>query len=394
MAQTSPPTDQRAGVRPIAFAIDAGGILSQPVSLKVRPEDLTRTEPSRLTVHQTLGHGGTAGWVDNFGAGLPTLTISGHTGWRANGINGEDGAQAFETLNSLVSHEYHAWKQAAIDSGMDPASVKLLFIDMLDGFAWSVAPTSFVLRRSKSRPLLFQYNIGLQAVDTAIDSPFKLVPQLGGVTAGLESLTGAIAALEVATSSIKSLVESAVSYVDSGLLPIANVIKSYVAISLHVYRLVGSAVAAVQNGFTSVANRLIGIAGDLAKIGVNVFRTISAIANLPNDIKHKIMRVGSAFNEVSCILSNSLRPRKTYDNYDGMFGASNCSSTTGGRPDSPYANVNAFKLMQPTPDPLRLGTAAQSSSSILRASDPVLAPMLLQEVSRHLGNVVDGVEFA
>lgn len=393
MATTSPPTDQRAAVRPIAFAIDAVGVLSQPVVLKVRPEDLTRTEPSRITVHQTLGRG-PVGWVDNFGAALPTITIAGHTGWRAGGVNGEDGAQAFETLNSLVMHEYHGFKQAAIDTGLDPASVKLIFIDMLDGFTWNVAPTSFVLRRSKSRPLLFQYNIGLQAVSTSVDNPFVLLPNLGGVVSGLSSLTGAISVLSQLASSVKAMVESAVSFVDAALLPIAGVVNSFVAMSVQVYSIVGSAVSAVQNGFTSVANRLIGIAGDVAKIGVNVFRTISAIGNLPNDVKHQVMRVGAAFNELSCILSNSLRPRETYQDYDGMFGASNCSSTTGGRPDSAYSNSNAFKLMQPAPDPLKLSTASQSSSAILRRMDPVLAPMPLQEVSRHLANILDGVEFA
>ena len=109
------PTDQRAGVRPISFLLDAGGSLSDPVMLKVRPEDLTRTEPSRITVHQTLGRD-RSGWADNFGAGLPTVTIAGHTGWRDTGT-GEDGVKAFERLNTLVMQSYHAARQAAISVG-------------------------------------------------------------------------------------------------------------------------------------------------------------------------------------------------------------------------------------------------------------------------------------
>jgi hypothetical protein len=149
-----------------------------PVTLKVRPEDLTRTEPSRVSVHQTLGRV-VNGWADNFGEGLPSVTIAGTTGWRTSAASGEDGAQAFETLNRLVVHEYHEAKQAAIDSGMDPATVKLLFVDMLDGFTWNVAPMNFVLRRSKSRPLLFQYNIVLQAISTDIDNPLRILRKPG-----------------------------------------------------------------------------------------------------------------------------------------------------------------------------------------------------------------------
>lgn len=390
MAETNAPTDQRAPVRPIAFALDAGGILSVPVQLNVRPEDLTRTEPSRTTVHQTMGRD-VAGWVDNFGEGLPTLTLSGHTGWRSGGVRGEDGAQHFETLNSLVQHDYHRAKQAAIDTGINPAAVKLLFIDMLDDFAWSVTPTTFVLRRSKSRPLLFQYNISLQAVDTSIDSPFTLFPQLGSVTAGLGSFGGALSSLEALSGSIKGWVDKAVSFVDSALLPISGTVQKFLGVSLAVYRIVGSTVASVQNGFTKLANSRIALARDISQIGVNVFRTIAAIRNLPGNIKSQIARVASAFNEMLCILSNSLRPRQTYDDYDGLFGASNCSSTTGGRPGSAYANTNAFKMIQPTPDPMRLGTVAQSSAGILKATDPVLSPMPLPEVNRNLGNFVDGI---
>lgn len=385
----SPPTDQRAQVRPIAFALDAGGVLSKPLTLKVRPEDLTRTEPSRLTVHQTLGRE-TAGWVDNFGEGLPTVTIAGHTGWRATTDNGQDGADAFSDLNNLVTHGYHAQKQRAIDMGLDPANVKLLFIDMLDGFTWNVAPTSFVLRRSKSRPLLFQYNITLQAISTSIDNPFTLVPSLGGIAAGLAGLDGVLSFLGGIAGSVKGWVSAAVTGANSFLAPFANTVHSFVLLTGKIFSIVRDTVGAVKNGFTTVANSLIGIARDFAQIGANVFRTISAIAGLPQDIKHGLMRVAGAFNEAICLFSNSLRARGAYADYDGLYGASNCSSTTGGRSASAYAGVNSFSLMQPIALPVTLSSASITSTAELKRMDPVLTPMPLPDVSRHLDNVVSG----
>ena len=157
---TTPPTSQRSGLRPISFVLDNGGSIGSPVILKVRPEDLTRNEPARATVNQTLGRE-VSGWVDHFGEGLPSVSISGHTGWRDVAGSGVDGARAFDQLNQLVAHDFPAAKQAAIDRGSDPADVKLLFVDMLDDFAWSVVPTTFTLRRNKSSPLLYRYNISL-----------------------------------------------------------------------------------------------------------------------------------------------------------------------------------------------------------------------------------------
>lgn len=393
MAQTSPPTSQQASYRPIAFALDAGGNLSAPISLKIRPEDLTRTEPSRIAVHQTLGRE-TSGWVDNFGPGLPTVNISGHTGWRATQLEGQDGVQAFESLNKMVMVDYHAEKQRAIDTGRDPATVKLIFIDMLDYFTWNVAPMNFVLRRSKSRPLLIQYNISMQAVSTNIDDTFSFDSFGGGRAGGLDSLFGALDTLRGLSDQIKSLVNDAVAFVDAALAPIAQVISTFVALSYEVFSIVASTVASVRNGFSSVANNLIGMAGDVAKIGTNVFRTIAAVANLPGDVKRDLMKVGAAFNEVSCILSNSLKPQGSYEDYDGLFGASNCSSTTGGRPESPYLGTNPFKQMQPEPAPVALSSAALASVNIVGRMDPVLQPMPLQEISRHLGVISAGLEFA
>jgi hypothetical protein len=391
MATTTPPTDQRAGVRPIAFVLDNAGAIGSPVTLPIRPEDLTRNEPSRVAVHQTLGRT-VSGWADNFGEGLPSVTIAGHTGWGAGGR--PDGVKAFTDLNKLVQHDYHAAKQAAIDGGRDPAAVKLIFVDMLDDFCWSVAPTQFILRRSKSRPLLFQYNITLQAVSTSVDDPLVLLPNSGGFTAGMTALGGVLGKLESFVGKIKAMVSTAVGYISGVLSPIASAAHQFMSVSTSVFRLTSDAVGAIAGGASAVTNNLIGIAGDLAKTGVNVFRTLSAITGLPSQLKADLSKVAGAFNEVLCIFKNSLKAKQLYEDYSPLYGASNCSSTTGGNPASIYADRNAFDLIQATGRPVSLSGAAISSMSSLSRSDPVLAPMPVAEMARHLNNVAAGVVLA
>jgi hypothetical protein len=391
MLATAPPTDQRAGVRPIAFLLNDGGSFGAPVALKVRPEDLQRTEPSRIAVTQTLGRT-TSGWADNFGAGLPSCTISGHTGWRAGGVSGEDGAQHFVTLHDVVMPRYHAAKQAMIERGGDPTAVKLLFVDMLDGFCWNVAPMNFQLRRSRNRPLLFQYNLQLQAIATDIDNPLRILPFLGNIPAGLGALGGVLDALWGFALNVQGWVGQALNLVDRALAPIASIVRKFVEVSASVLGAVQTTMVALRNGISGVANRLIGIAGGIAQVGINVFRTISSINGLPAHLKAALSRVGSAYNEALCILRNSLRPRKTYDDYDGLYGASNCSSTTGGRPGSAYANMNAFDLMQIERGPVEINSAAMASVSALNRGDPVLAPIPLPEIGRHLENINGGVQ--
>lgn len=390
MSTKTAPTDQRAGVRPIAFVLQDYWAFGEPVTLNIRPSDLTRTEPSRVTVHQTLGRS-LQGWADDFGAGLPSVTIAGHTGWRTSSGSGMDGVEAFEKLNSLITKEFHALKQSAIDTGIDPDTVKLLFVDMLDGFYWIVTPIVFALQRSRSQPLLMKYNIQLQAIATDIDNPLVLLPQGSNVAAGLGALDKAISKLKSFAGKIQEWVGKAVAFKDKLLGPVAAVIKKFTDLSTAIFSAVDTAVSSVKNGVSSFANSLIGIAGSIAQVGVNVFRTISSIASLPGHLKSAIGRVAGAFNEVVCIFKNSLKPQKTYEDYTGLYGASNCSSTTGGRQGSAYSNMNAFDLMQPVKGPVQVSAAAMAAISSLNRGDPVLSPMSIGEIGRNLNIMNDGI---
>jgi len=387
-----PPTDQRAGVRPISFYFidptSGGG--NTFVTLNIRPEDLTRTSPSRLAVHQTLGRDA-SGWVDNFGAGLDSITIAGHTGWRTAYGTGMDGAAAFEALNQLINVDYHRAKQDAIDSGIAPDSVQLIFNDTLDGFTLPVAPGPFVLRRSKSRPLLFQYNIALQAIAKEIEPVEILTPNFGNPANGVIDLDTTLKELTGFEPKIKGWLDEALAGVDGLIGGVSDSISGFVGMTNGVLGTVLSVVKDTKSLSTGVANRLIGVASSLASVGLNVFRVVNSVSGISDDIKSKIGQVAAAYNEVLCILSNSLRPRKVYEQYTGLYGASNCSSTTGGSPISPYAGLNVFSLMAPDKDLVTLSGAALSGISTLSGMDSVLAPLPMNEIGRMTDMITSGV---
>ncbi len=392
MFMSNRPTDQRAGVKPIAFVLQTPSGLNSPVTLKLRPEDFTREEPMRSNVTQTLGRG-VQGWEDQFGEGLPKLSINGHTGWRTAQGSGEDGAQAFETLNELVAHKYPQAKQQAIDNGQDPRQVKLLYVDMLNNFTWVVSPSTFILKRSRSRPLLFQYTINLQCIDTDIDNPLMILPFSGSIFSGLKALNNVVKTIEDMGKEIEGWIKAAVDLKDAAIAPFAATVRAFTESSNRIFNTVNSVIAAGQNAINGTANDLIGIAHDVARVGVNLNRTLSNIVNIPDDIKQSFMRISGAYQEVVCIFKNSLKPRKTYKNYDGLYGASNCSSTTGGSSQSLYVDSNAFALMDDKKSPVQLSSSAASSVSELGNNDPVMAPKDVAELNRHLTNINNGITY-
>lgn len=390
MFTTTAPTDQRAGVKPIAFTLQTATTISSPVTLKIRPEDLNRTEVQRVTANQTLGRG-VIGWADHFGEGLPSLNISGHTGWRTAGGSGEDGAQAFETLNTLIMKSYPEAVQDAINQGRDPQQVRLIFVDMLDDFSWVVVPQQFVLRRSKSRPLLFQYTMQFQCIATDLENPTMIVPFSGSIFSGLKSLNGVIDQIEGFGSDIESWIHTAVGIKDAVLAPIATTVHAFNQSANRIFRAVNSVISTGKNAINGTANDLINIAHDVAKVGMNVSRTIAAIQGIPQDIQHAIQRVGGAYSEAFCIFNNSLKPRKVYQNYEGLFGASNCSSTTGGNQPSQYINTNAFTLLNDREQPVTITVDASAAISELGNADPVLRPTPLAEINRQLTTATNGI---
>ena len=274
------PSSQTASSCPISFVLDDAmtGALDV-VTLAIRPEDLSRQEPSRLSVQQTLG----GAWADSFGAGLPQISISGTTGWhRMYGSGREvpgqqdhaDGQMRFQQLRDAVFARWHDSRALAVASGLDPNGVKLIFADGLHGTTHLVAPVSFTLRRSRSRPLLTQYQIAMVALGdidelvllSTIPSVLDFVAKGPLQAAGLKSLAAS-------SNKILGYINQVSSWISAN---VAGPVKAFMRTTASIY----SSVMAGVGSINGVADQLILVARDASKAGENIFHSLAAIAGL------------------------------------------------------------------------------------------------------------------
>ncbi|MEX3764457.1 hypothetical protein [Paraburkholderia phenoliruptrix] len=378
----STPSSQKADVKPISFLLADLNTGTNPteLTLYVRPEELTHTSPARQSVQQTLG----GAWGDVFGAGVDTINISGNTGWRQ-GADAKDGVQRFLDLKSTVLDQWIVQRAAAYKLGRDPSKVQLWFVDTLDQFAGVVIPGQVVLRRSKSRPLLLQYQIPLTVVSDKIgsyDSSPAILSADEKQSLGLTSLLDSI-------NSITKFMKGISSWINSTILA---PVQAFTAATTKVFNAVKAAVSATLG----IGKSLMNVASSLALAGANIFNTISAVMQLPGQIMAQVMALSSAYTNVFCLLKNAISVKNMYQDYSPLFGASNCSSTSGGSPLSVYRDVNPFYKVVPGAgtSAVTLTTSAQSSLASLSKTDPVLAPMSATELAAHVSAVNDGMAVA
>lgn len=385
---TFTPQSQKADTRPISFLlVDQTGpdpiSPSRSVTLYIRPEELTRPEPSRALVPQTL----TGAWLDNFGEGLAPINISGHLGWRrSDGTDGLDGEGRFRALREKVYVDWHARQKDAVRAGRDPGQVKLIFADALDGFAVVVAPLTFTLRRSRSRPLLMQYQISLIVLDQNIDQRVENPSSLGVLgdlqPMGLDSL---IRSVDQITERIKTIQND----IDR---TIAAPVAKFMQTTARLYRSVDGAIRAADG----VAGSLITVARLTSQAGLNIFRTAAAIVGIPALAKARLMQIAGAYSNIFCVLRNAINQQLFVPDYSPLFGSSNCSSTNGGRPPSPLSGVNPFYLVSPTTSasPVAVTSGAQRNLQMLAANDVVLSPLTTQQLGDAVTQITDGLVVA
>lgn len=382
-----PPSTQKADYRPISFVLDDQTTGSPPVSvnLAIRPEDLTRTDQSRLNVQQTLG----GAWGDNFGPGIPQIMISGTTGWRRGVADGLDGSERFTQLYEQVYQGWHQGRQNAIASGQDPDKVQLVFADALDNMAVVVTPNTFVLRRSKSRPLLFQYQIAMTVVDQSLDLVSYLQNSSGGFldadimqSIGLDSFSQSM-------TDLAGYAASVAGYVDAS---IAGAVNGFLSRSMSVF---GTVMSAVSAGSSSVGP-IVGIGQLVAGAGITVFRTLAAIGAATTAGLGCIMGIVGAITNIWCLIKNALNLQIYIPDYAALFGASNCSSTSGGSPISVFANSNPFYSIIPVADalPIQLTQGAQVNLATLAGNDPVLSPLSTSSLGTALTTINAGMSIS
>ena len=379
--------NQKAEERPISFVLH-NMVSGDPVEVRlvIRPEDLTRTDASRLTTTQTLG----GAWADNFGKGVPTVQIAGHTGWGAG--DRPDGLAEFQRLYETIFVAWHRERDALLKRGLDPAMVKLIFADKLDDFTWVVAPQNFVLKRNRSRPLLSQYQINLTWLSDDVSDVMSALSASGAAGLLDELEKGGLESLLSSIEKIGAFIESEVTSV---LGPIRAAFDKVVALTAKVLQAVTRVVNTVKGVIGAVTNGLLGIATSLTRAAANVTNMVMSVMSLPQQIKAQFQRVASAFNNAFCVLRNVFRRRAFLSNYDDLYGASNCSSTAGGRPISRYATANPFPVYFPDKTSgVSVTSSAQASLVKLNNADPVLQPLTVRQLGSELSAVATGVAVA
>ncbi|AYP68593.1 hypothetical protein EalM132_00081 [Exiguobacterium phage vB_EalM-132] len=142
-----PQSDGVNTIKRIEFAY--GG---KSYKFKLNPEEYEQDEPNRANVTQTKA----GAWIDEFGAGVPIISMRGTTGL-SDGKKNTAGFQKFKELRDLIRNVYNR-----VQPGQSiPASKEMHFYNYTDGEYWVVTPITFKLTRTVARPLLYSYDITL-----------------------------------------------------------------------------------------------------------------------------------------------------------------------------------------------------------------------------------------
>lgn len=377
------PPSQR--YRRIGFLLQGGTGGYVRFDFAIRPEDLTVTEPSRMQVMQTLG----GAWADAFDRGVASINLAGHNGWRGGVfVSGED---LFLALRDTVFVEWHNRRRQAAEQGTDPDQVKLFFIDTLDSINALVAPKQFVLRRSKASPLLMKYQITLLVLDDG-----------GGSLGLLDSIVSAISnplrwvSAQTGLGNILVTLDSTVRGAANAVGSIGAAIRRFGTLGASAIQAVRSVAEDSRGVFEGegAAVRAAGLA--VTRAGQNAFSALAADQLLTSTNRAALMAAAAQFGDARCTIANGYQVGTTFPAFDGLFGASNCSSTGGGRPWSPYAVTGT----SPLPALFPAGTGRVSITSGGRAAltelggDPLDMVGDTARIGRLLAEAADGTAIA
>ncbi len=152
-------------------------------ALLINPEELILQVPARVGYRDTL----LGAFSDNFGGlGISKLNIKGHTGWNTRLIEGSyvDGKQAYDDLYHQIYKKYYELQQQQVKNNKDPEQIELIFVDTLDDLIFKVQMDNFILRRNRSKPLLFQFDISMTILkDLKTDIPPPLDKEFAALIA-------------------------------------------------------------------------------------------------------------------------------------------------------------------------------------------------------------------
>ena len=131
----------------------------------INPQELSVSYKNRVGVTQTLG----GHWVDKYGTGLPEITFSGITGYKA-GKEADEGYNKYKELKQLIHTVFSTENNLRTNQDITP----MRFYNFTDEDYWDIIPTDFSVQRSVSNPLIFKYSFkayGIKNMDNPTNSP-------------------------------------------------------------------------------------------------------------------------------------------------------------------------------------------------------------------------------
>lgn len=174
-----------AGLRnqqmPFMFEVWNAGALAERFILPINPEEYRLQHQPKANVIQTKG----GAWEDNFGNGLPTISIRGTFGYLGSlpggggrTVNGVQlcGQELFKELERIFL-EFYALFGADGNAGTSRDRPTLRFYNFTDEHYWVAQVKTFDLLRSIQRRNLYQYSlqlVGLAAADSAAAAKYYL----------------------------------------------------------------------------------------------------------------------------------------------------------------------------------------------------------------------------
>jgi len=376
--------NQKAEARPISFILHNLATGASPVELKlvIRPEDLSVPYQSRITANQTMG----GVWLDDFGRGVPSVSLSGHTGWGAGAR--KNGFEAYKALHNLIFKEWHIQRASALRHGLDADDVKLIYADHLDDITWVMAPNTFLLKRNKSRPLLSQYQISLLWLSDDVSDTVEALDELNR---SRSTNTNEMAAASLQVSLVK-INEARASGMTASLGSAQREYDNLLTLTSTTLESVNTSLATGLSVMEATNRSVFDVATRLTKAVLNITNTLISTIAFPQIMMARFLRLASSLRNAYCLLSNVLSQQQTIPNYAGLYGSSNCSSTAGGSPVSIYDTANPFSAIQPNIQPASMISGAASNAlSGAGGIDPVLNPITTDDASRLMGTVNSGV---
>ncbi|MDR3519155.1 MAG: hypothetical protein P4M00_25445 [Azospirillaceae bacterium] len=378
---TTPPAQKD---RPISFYLTGGGASPSLVDLVIRPEELARTEPSRLHIQETLG----GAWADSFDRGVAGITLSGTTGWR--GGSAGSGEDQFAKLRETVFQGWHDRRAAAIANGIDPEDVELFFIDSLDAITARVAPRQFVLQRNRMVPLLMKFHIVLAVLDDAGTTASVADPVTSAFSNPVRWLT-AVTNLVVVDGLLAARAANATA-LSLWFGTQASLAGSMIACARPVLALVRTLASDNNGRFDGAAAPVLSVARSLCQAFSGLFWILASATALAS-AKAAIMNLAGLIADAGCTLANGFNLLQSYPNFDALFGASNCSSTGGGRAASDYTTngENPFLAMYPVTTNLIRVSAAARAGVVALTGDPMVLSRDPALACTYAGQIVAGI---